>query len=63
VGLRFPSLIHRAATATGDTSNAAYIRRVLCEHLAADLGMDVEELLAEQPQPRASSQRTVENVV
>jgi hypothetical protein len=63
VSSRVPSLLHRAAVAAGDTSNASYIRRVLCEHLAAELGVDAAELLAEQPRPRALSQRTVEDVV
>lgn len=63
VSAQIPSLIHKAAIRAGDPSNAAYIRRVLCESLAADLVMDAAELLAEQPQPRPPRQRTVEDVV
>lgn len=47
-----PALIHRACLATGVVSNTVYCQYALCEALARDLGIDVEELKAKLPQPR-----------
>lgn len=52
---RTPSLIYRAAVKTGLPSNTAYLQRVVAKALAADLGLDEAELLAELPPLRGSS--------
>lgn len=46
---RIPSLIAKAARATGRSSNAEYIRAAIIEALARDLDVDFEALSKEQP--------------
>lgn len=52
---RMPSLIYRAAAATGKPSNTVYIQHALAEAIARDLGINVEEILNELPEPRAQA--------
>lgn len=52
---RLPSLIYRAADATGQPSNTAYIQRAVCEALARDLDLPIAELLDEQPPVRTQA--------
>lgn len=52
---RLPSLIYKAADATGLPSNTAYIQRAVCEALARDLDLPIAELLDEQPPVRTQS--------
>lgn len=52
---RMPSLIYKACIRTGTASNTAYIQRAVCEAVARDLKMPLEELLAEQPPNRGSA--------
>jgi len=51
----FPSLIYQACLNTGTLSNTAYIQDALCEALARDLGMSVEDLKAQMPPRRTRS--------
>lgn len=46
---RVPSLVARAAIAGGYSSSAHYIRSAILSALARDLGLDLDELQAEQP--------------
>lgn len=52
---RMPNLIFKAAGLTDKCSNTVYIQHALCDALARDLGIDVDELLAELPTPRTNS--------
>lgn len=54
---RMPSDIYAACLKTGITSNTAYIQRVLCEALARDLDMPLEDLLAALPPNKTSATR------
>lgn len=47
-----PSLIYKAAVATGTTSNTRYIQEALCASLARDLDIPMEALLAALPPTR-----------
>lgn len=49
---QMPSLIHKACLATGVVSNTVYCQYALCEALARDLGVPLEDLLAQLPRPR-----------
>lgn len=49
---RMPSLIYKAVIATDNVSNTVYIRNAVCEALSRDLGIPLQELLDEQPEPR-----------
>jgi hypothetical protein len=49
---RIPSLLYRASVATGLPSNTVYVQRAVCEALARDLDLDLDELIAEQPPSR-----------
>jgi hypothetical protein len=49
---RMPSDIYKACLATGTTSNTAYIQRAVCEALARDLDLPLEELLDALPKTR-----------
>lgn len=46
---RMPSLITKARTQRDLPSNTTYIQLALCEALSRDLGIPLEELLAELP--------------
>ena len=50
-----PHLIYRACLATGTVSNTVYCQRALAEALARDLGIDIDEILADLPEPRGPS--------
>lgn len=52
---RMPSLVYEAAVATGIGSNTGYINQALCRALAEDLGLDLETLLDELPEPISNS--------
>jgi hypothetical protein len=49
---RMPSDIYKACVATGVPSNTAYVQRAVCEALARDLDIPLEELLAALPPHR-----------
>lgn len=46
---RTPHLARKAATKLGYPSMTTYMQRVVCEALSRDLGIPLEELLAELP--------------
>lgn len=50
-----PHLIYKACLATGTVSNTVYIQRAVAEALARDLGLDLQELLDDLPEPRTSN--------
>lgn len=52
---RMPSLVYKACLATGMVSNTVYIQHAVCEALARDLGMDLQELLDDLPIPRTAA--------
>ena len=49
---RTPSLVTKAAIATGRPSNTVYIQHALCEALSRDLGIPLEDLIEELPPPQ-----------
>lgn len=49
---RMPSLIYRACLKTGTVSNTVYCQLALAEALSRDLGIPLEEIVAELPEPR-----------
>ena len=67
-----PSLIYKACVATGAPSNTRYVQVAVCEALARDLGIPLEDLLERLPatrdmnglrsQRRIGSSNTVEEV-
>lgn len=50
-----PSRIYKACVATGVVSNTRYCQEAVCEKLSRDLGIPLEDLLAELPAPRGPS--------
>lgn len=52
---RMPSLVYKACLVTGHVSNTVYVQHAVCEALSRDLGIPIEELLAELPPPRGSA--------
>lgn len=50
-----PSLIYKACLETGIASNTAYVQHAVCEALARDLGIPLEDLLAKLPPNRSNS--------
>jgi hypothetical protein len=52
---RMPSLIYKACVRTGIPSNTAYIQHAVCEALARDLDIPLDDLLAELPPNRTSA--------
>lgn len=50
-----PHLIYKACLATETVSNTVYCQRAVCEALSRDLGIPIEELLANLPAPRGPS--------
>lgn len=50
-----PSLIYKAVCATGTVSNTVYIQHAVCEALARDLGLDLDDLIARLPPPRGKA--------
>lgn len=49
---RMPSLIYRACLETDTVSNTVYIQHAVCEALARDLDIPLEELIEELPPPK-----------
>ena len=47
-----PSRIYKACLATGTGSNTRYIQEAVCERLSRDLGIPLDDLLAELPPSR-----------
>jgi hypothetical protein len=70
--VEMPNQVYRACVATDIPSNTRYIQIAVCERLARDLGLDLDELLARLPatrdmnglrgQRRIGSANTVEEV-
>ena len=52
---QMPSLIYKACLATGCPSNTVYIQYAVCEALARDLDLPLEDLIASLPTPRTTS--------
>lgn len=52
---QMPSLIHRACVRTGKPSNTVYIQHAVCEALARDLDLPLDDLLAALPPPKGSA--------
>lgn len=52
---RMPHDIYKACLATGAKSNTAYVQRAVCEALARDLDIPLDELLAALPPSRGSA--------
>lgn len=50
-----PLLVHEACLATDTPSNTRYMQEAICRRLAADLHLDLDELLAKLPPGRAQS--------
>jgi hypothetical protein len=50
--LSMPHMIYRACKATGTVSNTVYVQRAVAEALARDLGIPLEQILADLPEPR-----------
>ena len=51
---RMPYLVRQAAKKTGHPSNTVYIQHAVCEALARDLDMDLQDLLDELPEWKKS---------
>lgn len=47
-----PSMIYRAVLATGKVSNTVYVQHAVCEALARDLDIPLQDLLDRLPAPR-----------
>ena len=47
-----PHLIYKACLATETVSNTVYVQHAVCEALARDLGIPLDELLNDLPTPR-----------
>ena len=54
-----PYLIYQACLAAGVCSNTVYIQHAVCEALARDLGMDLDVLLADLPEPRTRAKSLI----
>lgn len=54
---QMPMLVYRACLRSGKVSNTHYIQHAICEALARDLDIPLEELLAELPPPREPNNR------
>lgn len=50
-----PHNIYKACLKTGCVSNTRYIQEAVCARLAEDLGVPVEDLIAELPPPRTTA--------
>jgi hypothetical protein len=49
---KMPNLVYQACVRTGTVSNTVYYQRAVCEALSRDLGIPIEDLLADLPEPR-----------
>lgn len=47
-----PSMVYEACVATGTPSNTRYVQEAVCRRLAADLGLDYDDLLSRLPAGR-----------
>lgn len=54
-GAWMPHMVYTACLRTGVISNTVYIQRAVCEALARDLDLDVDELLDRLPTPRGKA--------
>jgi len=52
---RTPSLIYKAVQKVGVQSNTVYIQRAVAEALSRDLGIPLQELLDELPEPKGKA--------
>lgn len=50
---QMPHLIYKACLATGVESNTVYVQRAVCEALARDLNIPLQDLLDSLPEPRS----------
>lgn len=50
-----PEAIYQACKVTGIISGTVYCQRAVCEALARDLGVDLDDLLSGLPPPRGPS--------
>lgn len=50
-----PYRIYEACVATDVVSNSRYIQLALCEKLARDLDLDLDDLIAQLPPPRSKA--------
>lgn len=53
--MSMPFRIYQACKATGTISNTVYCQYALCEALSRDLGIPIEDLIAELPKPRGAT--------
>lgn len=58
-----PYKIYEACMATGVLSNTAYCQIAICEKLARDLDLDLDELLANLPRRRTASMKLFDPAV
>lgn len=54
-GAWMPQMIYRACLITGTSSNTTYAQTAICEKLARDLDVDLDELLSRLPKGRTMS--------
>lgn len=54
-----PNRIYEACLATGTVSNTRYCQEALCEKLARDLNLPVQNLLDELPPPRGAASHPI----
>lgn len=52
---KMPRLIRQAALSRGFVSNTQYIQHVLCDALARDLSLDVDDLKKQLPPPQGQA--------
>lgn len=50
-----PSLVYKACLATGVVSNTVYCQHAIAEALSRDLGIPLQDLLDDLPEPRGRS--------
>lgn len=55
-----PHLIFQAALASGAVSNTVYCQHALAHAIARDLGMDVNDILADLPEPRGPATHLID---
>lgn len=52
--VQMPSLVYKAVVKTKKPSQSVYIQHAVCEALSRDLGIPLEELLAQLPKARGA---------
>ena len=50
--VEMPSMVYRACLATGVVSNTVYVQHAVCQALARDLGVPLDDLVDMLPPPR-----------